>query len=75
MRSLTGLPNTHMAGDIFVVGSGVFWYMEDRCLECIDVDGTIFPNIASDQSFDSFDPHLSSAVAVFESYGAQAAVY
>ena len=26
MRSLTGLPNTHMAGDIYVVGSGVFRY-------------------------------------------------
>jgi len=24
MRSFTGLPNKHMAGDIFVVGSGVF---------------------------------------------------
>ena len=29
MRSLTGLPNTHMAGDIFVVGSGVFRH---RCI-------------------------------------------
>ena len=26
MRSLTGRPNTHMAGDILVVGSGVFLY-------------------------------------------------
>ena len=26
MRSLTGRPNTHMAGDVLVVGSGVFLY-------------------------------------------------
>ena len=51
MRSLTGLPNMHIAGDIFV---GRVWgvpVLEDRCLECIEVDGTILPNIASDQSF------------------------
>lgn len=40
--------------------------LEDCFLECIDVDGTILANIASDQPFDGFDSHFGSAVAVWE---------
>jgi len=66
--------NTRL-GTPLVVGFGVFQYWEDQCLECIDVNGTILPDIASDQPFDGFDSHLSSAIAVWKCYRAQAVVY
>ena len=73
MRSFTGLPNKHMARDIFVVGLGVFrnW----RITAWRSLKETISPIIASDQPFDGYDPHLSSAVAVWECQGPQAVVY
>ena len=49
--------------------------LEDCCLEFINVNGTISPNIARDQLLDSFDPHLSSAVAVWKCHRAQTMVY
>ena len=49
--------------------------LKDGFLESIDVDCTIFPDVAGDQPFDGFDAHLSSAVAVREYHGAKAVVY
>jgi len=39
IRSLIGLPKTHMAGEILVVGS----VLEDGFLECVDVIAPSFP--------------------------------
>ena len=50
-----------MAGEILVLGSRMFL---GGFLECVDVDCSIFPDVASDQPFDGFDTYLSSAVAV-----------
>ena len=41
----------------------------------INVDCTIFPDVTSDQPFDGFDTHLSSAVAVGECHRAMTVVY
>ena len=49
--------------------------MKDGFLECVDVDSTIFSDIAGDQSFDGFDSYFSPAVAVGECYRAEAVVY
>ena len=61
--------HTHIGGHF----CGKIWGVP--VLERINVIGTIFPNIASNQPLNGFDPHLSSAVAVWEWYGAQAVVY
>ena len=45
MRSLTGLPNTHMAGDIFVVGSGVFRYWRIAAWNASMLMAPFFPTL------------------------------
>ena len=73
MRSFTGLPNKHMAGEIFVMGSGVLRYCR---IAAWNASTLMAPSdIASDQPFDRLDSYLSSAVAVWECYGAQAVVH
>ena len=42
IRSFIGLPKIHMAGESFVVGSG----MKNGFLECIDVDCARAPSLA-----------------------------
>ena len=48
--------------------------LKDCFLECVNIDCAIFPGVASDHSLDSFNADLSSAVAVWECYGAEAMV-
>ena len=45
MRSLTGLPNTHMAGDIFVVRSGVFLYWRIAAWNASILMAPFFPTL------------------------------
>ena len=49
--------------------------MKDGFLECIDVDCTVFADVAGNQPLDGFDTYLSSAVAVRERHRAKAVVY
>ena len=66
MSSFSGLRSKHIAGDIFVVGSGVFQYGRIRDWNASILMALSFPILPP---FDSFDSHFSSAVTVGERYG------
>ena len=49
--------------------------MQNGFLKGINVDVTILPSVTSDEPFDGFDTYFCSAVAVWESHGAEVVVY
>lgn len=74
MRSLTGLPKTHMAGDSFVVGSGVFLYCRTARWNASELRSPLAVTLP-EQPFDCLHSHLCPAVAVWECDRAEAVMY
>ena len=71
MRSFTGLLNKHMAGEIFVMGSGVLRYCRIAAWNASTLMAPSFPILPAINLLTVLTP----AVAVWECYGAQSVVH
>ena len=65
MRFLTGLPNTHMAGESFVSVKFVS-VLQYGFLEAVHIQVSSRASVVSDKMFDGFDAYFHSTVPVWE---------
>ncbi len=66
MKSLIGRPNTHIAGDNFVSGSGVFRYWRIARWTPICIEFPIGTSVVGYEAFDGLHTDFSSAIAMRE---------